>query len=228
MTALAIDGHSGTTVAIDLCTGCQAFWFDARESLQLTPGSTLELFTLIGEQSKKGKAALSPVLRCPQCRARLLPTHDRQRSTPFRYWRCDHGHGRFITFFEFLREKNFIRPLTPAQIEELRQNIQIVNCSNCGAPIDLAAGAACTHCGSPVSMLDMKQAEQLVIQLRKASEPRTIDPALPLELARARREVEASFASLDSGQEWWRDASSSGLVEAGLSAVARWLKKPDG
>jgi hypothetical protein len=71
-------------------------------------------------------------------------------------------------------------------------------------------------------MLDMKQAEQLVIQLRKASEPRPIDPALPMELARVRREVEASFASLGSGKEWWDDASSSGLVEAGLSAVARW------
>jgi DNA-directed RNA polymerase subunit RPC12/RpoP len=225
MTAMVLEGHSGTSVAIDLCTRCQAFWFDRRESLQLAPGSTLKLFTVIGERPKTGKVALAPVLRCPQCRARLLPTHDRQRSTPFQYWRCDNGHGRFITFFEFLREKNFIRPLTPAQIEELRQNIQILNCSNCGAAIDLAAKAECTHCGSPVSMLDMKQAEQLVIQLQKAAEPRPIDSALPLELARARLDVEASFASADLGQQWWRDASSSGLVEAGLSAVARWLKK---
>lgn len=227
MAGLTLDGHSGTTVAIDVCTGCQAFWFDPRESLQLTPGSTLKLFTLIGEQSARRKAAPAAVLRCPRCASRLLTTHDRQRSTPFRYWRCDHGHGRFITFFEFLREKDFIRPLTPGQIAELRQTIQTLNCSNCGAAIDLAAGGACAHCGSPVSMLDMKQAEQLVSQLRKASEPRPIDPALPLELARARRDVEASFASAGSGREWWREASGSGLVEAGLSAVARWLGKSD-
>jgi hypothetical protein len=54
--------------------------------------------------------------------------------------------SRPVGAFDFLREKNFIRPLTPEQIAELRRNIQIVNCSNCGAPIDLARGAACGHC----------------------------------------------------------------------------------
>jgi DNA-directed RNA polymerase subunit RPC12/RpoP len=225
MTRLTLDGHGGTSVAIDLCAGCQAFWFEPRESLQLTPASTLAVFSRIGEDRAARKAPLAAVLRCPHCASRLVMTHDRQRSTPFRYWRCDRRHGRFITFFEFLREKDFIRPLTPVQIAELRQSIHVVNCSNCAAPIDLANGTVCTHCGSPVSMLDMKQAEQLVTQLRKASEPRPIDPALPLELARARRDVEASFASGGGGEEWWREASASSLVEAGLSAVARWLKK---
>ena len=49
-------------------------------------------------------------------------------------------------------------------------------------------------------MLDSKQAEAVVGQLRRASEPRPIDSALPLELATARREVEASFAA--SGTDW--------------------------
>ena len=225
MTALTLDRRMGaTTVCIDLCPACQAFWFDQREDLQLAPASTLRLFTLIGEHSAAAKAPLSAVLRCPRCAKRLLPTHDLQKTTPFRYWRCDAGHGRLMTFFDFLREKNFIRPLTPAQLAELRQNIQIVNCSNCGAPIDLAAGSACSHCGSPVSMLDMKQAAQLVAELREAAAPQPIDPALPLELARARRDVEASFAALGSGDDWWREASSSGLVEAGVSALVRWIK----
>jgi hypothetical protein len=225
MTAMTLAGHVGTSVTIDSCTSCQSFWFDTHESLQLSPASTLTLFKLIGEHSASGKSTLSSVLRCPRCAARLILTHDVQRNTRFTYWRCDSHHGRFITFFDFLREKNFIRPLSPQQLEELRQNIQIVNCSNCGAPVDLAIGSACTHCGSPISMLDMKQAEQMVAQLQRASEPRPVDPALPLELARARREVEASFASFGSDPDWWKDASSTGLVEAGISAVARWLKK---
>ena len=61
-----------------------------------------------------------------------------QRSTRFEYFRCPHDHGRLTTFFDFLKEKDFVRPLTPPQIAELRKNIQVVNCSNCGAPIDLA------------------------------------------------------------------------------------------
>ena len=35
--------HNGRTVTLDLCVPCQSFWFDARESLALTPASTLAL-----------------------------------------------------------------------------------------------------------------------------------------------------------------------------------------
>lgn len=223
MESLAVDGHGGAAIEIDLCRPCHAFWFDAQESLQLAPGATLRLFSLIGEETTGARTMLSTVLRCPRCRARLILTNDWQRNTSFRYWRCDSGHGRFITFFDFLREKNFIRALSPGQIEELKQNVQTLSCSNCGAPIDLARESACTHCGTPLSMLDMKQAETVVTELKRAAEPRPIDPALPLELMRARREVEAAFAS---DPNWWKDAGSNGLVEAGFSALLGWLNKP--
>jgi DNA-directed RNA polymerase subunit RPC12/RpoP len=225
MTAMTLGGRLGATVLIDACTACQAFWFDTHENLQLSPGATLQLFKLIGEHSSAGKSRLGDILRCPRCASRLALTHDMQRNTRFKYWRCDKGHGRFMTFFDFLREKDFIKPLSQEQLEELRQNVQTVNCSNCGAPVDLASGSVCTHCGSPLSMLDMKQARQLVSQLQHASEPRPIDPALPLELARVKREVEASFGSLESSTDWLREVPALGLVEAGLSVVTRWLKK---
>lgn len=223
MEASSLQAHGGAIVEVDICRGCHAFWFDPRESLQLAPGSTLRLFTLIGESPKGGRTPLSATLRCPRCAARLVLTNDLQRSTPFRYWRCDRSHGRFITFFDFLREKNFIRPLSAKQIEELRSNIQSINCSNCGAPIDLTKASVCAHCGTPLSMIDMAQAETVVTELRRAAEPKPIDPLLPLQLARARREVEASFGS---EAEWWKDASSTGIVEAGFGALMDWLSKP--
>jgi hypothetical protein len=221
-----LDGHHGRSVVIDLCHPCQSLWFDAHESPSLTPGSTLSLFRAIGENVARPVPARADLAKCPRCRARLRRTHDMQRATRFEYLRCPHGHGRLTTFFDFLREKNFIRPLTPEQIAELRRNIQIVNCSNCGAPVDLTHAAACGHCGSPVSMLDMQQAEALVAQLRSAADRTTgpIDAAFPLEMARARREVEQAFAGLHGDDAWWRDVTRTGLVGAGLSAVARWLK----
>jgi DNA-directed RNA polymerase subunit RPC12/RpoP len=223
MTAMTLEGHGGTSIDIDSCAVCQAFWFDKHESLQLAPASTLKLFLLVGEQ--KGPPARPPVgtVRCPRCSLRLLDTHDLQRTTPFRYLRCPADHGRLITFFDFLREKGFIRPLSPAQLQELRNNVQTVNCSNCGGPIDLAKGSACTHCGSPVSMLDLKQAHEMVRELQVASQPKPIDPSLPIELARARMQAEAAFPH-GSDDLWWSDVSSSGLVQAGLNAVLRWLK----
>ncbi len=225
MTALALEGHSGTTVNIDLCAGCQVFWFDRRESLQLSPGSTLTLFERIGEQAASRTSPLPDVLRCPRCRTRLVPTNDRQRNTPFQYWRCTLEHGRLITWFDFLREKHFIKPLSPQQLAELRQHVQTINCSNCGGPIDLTTHSSCSHCGSPISMLDLKQAGQVIAELRAAAAPKAIDPALPLELARARREVDLAFASIERDPTWWKDAAGTGIVEAGLSAVARWLKQ---
>ena len=158
---MTLDGHQGRPVAIDLCTGCQALWFDKYESLQLAPGSTLRLMKLIGESASRVPTQFSVSMRCPRCVQTLRQTQDMQRNTRFTYFRCLGGHGRFIRFFEFLREKNFISPLSEQQIGELRLHIQIVNCSSCGGPIDLAAGSLCPHCKSPVSVLDMKRPQEL-------------------------------------------------------------------
>jgi hypothetical protein len=226
MTAASLAGHLGTTVDIDLCHRCQVFWFDGYESLKLAPASVLTLFRIIGEGTAATRHPIGSTSVCPRCGMRLRPTHDLQRTTKFEYLRCPAGHGRLITFFDFLREKDFIRPLSPKQIEELRRNVQVVNCSNCGAPIDLSTGTACGHCGSPLSMLDLSQAETIVHQLREAARPATrVDPALPLDLERARREVSDSFAAFEHDDRWFTDVSSFGLVGAGLTALSRWLKK---
>jgi Zn-finger nucleic acid-binding protein len=50
MTERTLEGHLGTRVSIDVCEPCQAFWFDGRESLQLSPAATLQLFHIIGER----------------------------------------------------------------------------------------------------------------------------------------------------------------------------------
>ena len=45
-----------------------------------------------------------------------------------------------MTFVNFLLEKDFVHPLSPEQLEELRQrHIQVISCSTCGAPVDLSA-----------------------------------------------------------------------------------------
>jgi DNA-directed RNA polymerase subunit RPC12/RpoP len=225
MTALTLDARLGGHVTVEVCTGCQAFWFDQFQSLQLSPGATLKLMKFIGEHSPLPKPSPADLLHCPRCATRLLLTHDIQRNMRFSYWRCDNEHGRFIGFFDFLKEKNFIHPLSPQQIEQLRQNIQMVNCSNCGAAIDLESASACPYCHSPISMLDMKQPQQMLAQLRQAAEHRPADPALPMKPAFAKQETETSLTPFGDDHEWWSDAGSSGLVQAGLNTVARWLSE---
>jgi hypothetical protein len=226
MNSEALDGHLGPPVTIDLCLPCQVFWFDTHESLRLSPGAVLMLFRLIGEHALTPRPPITSQPLCPRCLTPLVLTHDLQRNTRFQYLRCPRDHGRLITFVDFLREKDFIRPLSAQQIEELRQNVQTINCSNCGAPLDLAKSTWCTHCGSPLSMLDMKRAGALVAELQAAEHPgRPIDPALPLQLERARRDVDAAFASFERGPGWFDAVSQGGLIGAGLSSLARWLKQ---
>src|SRR5262249_38286884 len=150
---------------------------------------TLKLMKFIGEHSGTGRAGSAETLQCPRCADHLAFTHDLQGNTRFTYWRCEE-HGRFIGFLDFLREKSFIRALSQEDIAKLRENIQILNCSHCGGPIDLVKSSACEHCHSPISMLDMRQPQQLLSQLKNAAVPKAIDPMLPLEMARAKRETE--------------------------------------
>jgi Zn-finger nucleic acid-binding protein len=224
MAAHALTGHNGRSVAIDLCVGCQSFWFDGYESLALTPASTLALSRLIGEHTARPSATAAELAKCPRCKGRLRLTKDLQRQTRFQYLRCPNNHGRLITFFDFLKEKQFVRALTAQQIADLRANVQMLNCSNCGASVDLGKESACGHCGSPLSMLDMQQAQTLVEQLQRADRSGPIDPALPLNLERARRQTEANFAGLVRDASFLDDILTTDLVSAGLHAFARWLK----
>lgn len=220
------DGALARAVVIDLCEPCQSFWFDGRESLQLSPAATLALFRIIGQRAARPVLRDADVTKCPRCSARLRRTQDLQRATRFEYFRCPNDHGRLISFFEFLKEKDFVKPLTPGQVAELRQHVQMINCSNCGAAIDLAKGSSCPHCRSPLSMLDLTQAEKVVEQLRRADRTgRPVDPTLPLALARARAETETAFAGLPDQRTWLADVSAFGLVSAGLHALARLLNR---
>ena len=147
--------------------------------------------------------------------------HDMQRSARFEYRGCPDNHGRLITFFNFLREKNFIKPLSPAQMADLRANVQTVNCSNCGAPVDLARGINCSHCSSPLSMLDLNQAEDLIAKLRDAGHgPQPVERA-PLSAAADRRS-DAGFGRFAEDPGWYLQASTAGLVTAAIAAFADW------
>ena len=207
MINMELGANMGGTVDVDVCKACQAMWFDKYESLKLAPASTLKLIKMIGEYAETGSVQYRDAINCPRCRSGLLVTNDLQRNTRFSYWRCG-THGRFIRFHEFLREKNFIRPLSPQEIHELRKNIQFVNCSNCGAPVDLANNTPCSHCGSPVSMLDMQQPERLIKELTEAAErPVASETELIKRMAIARLEAEKAFSP----------------VQIDIRAIARWL-----
>lgn len=228
MQRLPLDGLYGTRLAVDLCRLCQGFWFDTREDLQLAPAAILQLFEIIHD-AKGPRTPLPARLPCPRCGLRLLLTDDRQRATRFRYWRCAREHGRYIAFVDFLREKDFVRELTPPQLAELRAQVRSVSCSSCGAPIDLARDTVCSHCHTPLAMLDLAQVGHVVDQLRQSAE-RAAHPdpskvaALGMTLLRERQQVEQVFRQLET-PHWGALDTSHGLIEGGLSEVVSLIRR---
>src|SRR5712692_9184489 len=129
-----VGGNYAKSIELDICHPCSAFWFDGLEELALSPDAVLHLFVVINDNRSAQRNPLGTAMACPRCRQRLALTHDMQRATRFSYWACPGEHGHFITFFEFLREKNFIRPLSASEIASLKQNVRTVTCSSCGRP----------------------------------------------------------------------------------------------
>ncbi len=234
MSRQQFERNYGTNVAIDICHPCGAFWFDRWENLALTPGAVLRLFVVINDNQPAHRNPLGPNLACPRCHARLLLTTDMQRSTRFQYWRCPAEHGHFITFFQFLREKNFIRPLNAAEVDRLKQNLRSVTCSSCGAPVDLNVGSVCPYCRAPLSMLDAKQIDTVVQELKREEARReeanrgAVDPALSVRLAHDRMNVEDTFARLGDVPFSAELSGGGGLVEAGVAALVALLKGDPG
>ena len=187
MRVLVLGRKNHGEIAVDLCHECHALWFDAHESVQLTPGAIVALFREVHGAPAAARRALPASMQCPRCRATLAQTNDLRHSTRFSYWRCPKGHGRFTPFVQFLREKDFIRPLTNAEIERLKAHIRTIRCSGCSAPVDLAREMVCGFCRSPVEALD------------PAAIPTTLDTLDKAEARRQQVDVDAlADAILDS------------------------------
>jgi len=217
--ARKLDGE----VTVDLCANCQALWFDAFESVQLTPGGTLALFDAVRAAAPGQRRALPAALPCPRCTLPLSLTQDLQHATRFSYYRCASGHGRFTPFVQFLREKDFIRPLTPAELARLKATIRTVNCSSCGAPVDLGSDTACPYCRAPISILDPDAIAATVRSLTAAETRRTTVDVDAL--------VDGMLAAHRAAEQSERDDARRGpgatvavdLVALGLAAIGALL-----
>ena len=209
----------GGDVEVDECHHCNGLWFDGRESLQLAPGATLKLFASMYERKATAQQPLVPVKSCPRCAQSLVETFDMQRGTRFSYFRCE-SHGRYTTFFQFLREKNLVRAPTPKQLTELKASVTQVDCSSCGAPIVLNQTVTCLHCSAPVSILSEDSINQTLKDLQQKEAKRTtVDPTLAARLvmdqmtaARHEREVNAPLTYR------WSSGGTNG-VEGDLIAI---------
>ena len=219
--------HPHGEVILDLCWDCHAIWFDQYESAALTPGSVIELFRLIHERREAPSRPLADTLACPHCGSKLALTQDIQRTNRLAYHRCTDGHGRFTTFFQFLREKQFIRSLSQLEIDSLRATVKQVRCSGCGAAVDLARDSACSYCRSPISVLDAAAVEKTLAGLTQAERKRTQPNAA--EMAEAFESLVATHKGTAKGGLWTRDITpmqtTPALVDLVVEGIGQLLSR---
>ena len=170
-------------------------WLDAAESQQMTPGAVLMLFRAIAKTHQTERRAYPALLPCPRCTTPLTLTLDLQHTTRFTYYRCRYDRGRFTPYVQFLREKNFIRPLDPAEIARLRAVVATVRCVSCGAPVPLERSAVCPYCGAPVMLLDPAALGSTIERLHAAETRRTTPQPLSGDALVAIANVERELAA---------------------------------
>ena len=203
-------------VSIDFCFPCQLIWFDGHEATELSPGAVIEVFKAFDAHRAEARNPLTTLLDCPRCTSRLQLTQDLQRTTRFSYFRCPYGHGRLSPFMQFLREKNFIRPLSGAELASLKAKVRSIQCSNCGAPVDLEHESACTYCHTPISILDPEAVARTVSELSTAEarrqsidvnlladallqKPPSADPSFPFDLTSGKSGLAVDLVAMGVG-----------------------------
>ena len=198
-----LDGVYGSGIEVDLCYACHVLWLDKRESLQLSPRGILDLFRALNEHREDARHALENGNRCPRCARRLSLSQDIGKAGRFTYYACPANDGRLTPFSEFLKEKQFVRALTPAEQVQVRAELKMVQCSGCGAPIDLVHGFQCGHCSSPITVLDPDAVEDTLRRLQDADERRSAGDQKDRELkARALASMEAMRSSPEDQYQW--------------------------
>jgi Zn-finger nucleic acid-binding protein len=213
MESKSFERHLDGEVAVDLCFPCHVIWFDGLESVQLAPEGVLELFKVIHKRDNGERNPLQMPFGCPRCNIPLRRTEDLSKGGHFSYFRCVKNHGRLTPFIDFLREKQFVRDLTPGEIARVRADVREVRCSGCGAPIDLARDTCCPHCGAPISILDADAVEKAV-RMYSSAATRRANPD-PNAVTAAIAQLRASERTLSRQDRGAGAALLSGIVTGG-------------
>jgi hypothetical protein len=154
MRRVALAGHYGRAVELDLCDGCDLVWFDGVETANLSgPG----MLALVGEMAR-AYAVPHETLRadaaCPRCATALRAVHNRSRWGPTLQLDCPRGHGTLQSFEQFLHEKGLLRAMTQRDRAELLAKQGRIHCVNCGGAIGVD-DVRCSWCGTAPALLDV-------------------------------------------------------------------------
>lgn len=212
-------------VRVDLCFGCGGIWFDRLGSVQLAPAAVISLFKEIYAHRDAARQPVARELACPRCADPLALASDLSKSGRFTYFRCPRGDGRFTPFYQFLREKQFVRSLNEAELQKVRSQVRQIRCSECGAPIDLEQSSQCKYCHAPVSFLDPDAIEKAMHMWSDAADRRKLAPEAVRNALRISQPPRPASTGSNLGIQMLTDLDTAetglDLVSLGIHAIGR-------
>lgn len=218
------EGHYGARVELDLCHPCELIWFDKLENIRLSASGVLTLMRAMSQGLDGARPVLPEALGCPRCEAVLRTEPRRKGPATWQVRACPEGHGQLVRYLDYLTERDCVKPLSGSRLEELRQHVQQVRCSGCGASVSLTGPeAACTHCGAALSVLDAAATAEALSRLQEEQERRSEpDPDMvAADMVMARLRTETTYKRMDRiYREKPAEVAVEGLVEAGLLFLA--------
>ena len=154
MRRVALAGHYGAAVELDLCVSCNLVWFDGSETARLSGPGLLELIGRMAEAYDLPFEPLRPDTRCPRCAGPVKIVHNQSRWGHSVQLQCLRRDGAYQSFAEFLEEKGLLRPMSRVDRARLLRDRGRIDCVNCGAAIG-ANDERCPFCTSVPSLLDI-------------------------------------------------------------------------
>jgi hypothetical protein len=154
MRRVALAGHYGSRVELDLCDSCNLVWFDGTETSRLSGPGLLDLIGSMAAAYDLPYQALRPGATCPRCAGRLEIVHNQSRWGHSVQLQCVRRHGAYQSFAEFLEEKGLLRPMSRLDRARLLRDRGRIDCVNCGAAIG-TGDERCPYCRSVPSLLDV-------------------------------------------------------------------------
>jgi TFIIB-like protein len=232
MEAVPLEGTYRGPMTIDVCTACRGFWFDSGEQFRLTPAATLQLVRRVEASRDQPRQRVGTRLTCPRCTLTLGLTYDLIRDDKYRYYRCPDHHGIFMPFFEFLRSQGLVRGLTPPEMDTLKKKLVSINCSSCGAPIDLQTETRCASCGSSLAIVDMDHLGDALRQLdadARAAAPAAAPPppaaAPPDEIVASWRRDLEERRRIEEEDRGDRRSNQVDLLDIGVTLLSELLRR---
>ncbi len=154
MREIALAGHYGRSIAVDICQDCDLVWFDDVETARLTGPGVLELIGEMAAAQRLPHRSLATTIACPRCRGPVRSVHNRSRWGVSMQLACVKRHGAYQSFAQFLSEKGMTRTMSSADRAHLLQRDGSLFCINCGAQLPSTA-EQCSWCESTPAVIDI-------------------------------------------------------------------------